>query len=231
MDSRRSAGKNRTVHGRDARALLRWGRGTRRDFPWRQERDPYRLVVTELMLVRTRAEQVSRLWRAFFETFPTLRSLADADEREVAIAIRPLGLDWRNRRILDFARAAVVVPDWLDSLGSLPGAGPYVVAAAKTGIVGRGPMPVDVTIARVVARYFGIQVTGEARRDQQILEAARLMGRRSRNYFHAWLDLAALICTPKAPACRECPIREGCRSSTARDEMPEPAVGSTRSGR
>jgi len=196
----------------DARRLMTWARRSSRSYPWRHENDPYRLAVTELMLVRTRAEQVARVWAGFFEKFPTLAALTGADPAEVETVLRPLGLRWRTQRIVAFSRAASSRPDWLAVPGDLPGAGPYVLAAARLGSVGFGTLPVDVTIARVLARFFGIQMSGEARRNAEVLLAAASMGRQSRASFHAWLDLAALVCTPRNPACVQCPLRSACRS-------------------
>jgi A/G-specific adenine glycosylase len=199
----------------DAQRLLAWARRSSRSFPWRRETDPYRLAITELMLVRTRADQVANIWEGFFAKFPTLASLVDGDPLEVETALKPLGLRWRSRRVLEFARAASARTDWICHAEDLPGAGPYVLAAVRVGASGAGTLPVDVTIARVLARFFGLAVTGEARRNTQVLDAATSMGERSRSYFHAWLDLAALVCIPRQPACSECPLQRGCRTATA----------------
>ena len=201
--------------GADARRLLSWARRSSRTFPWRRETDPYRLAITELMLVRTQAGQVARVWDGFFARFPTLASLADADPVQAEAALKPLGLRWRSRRILEFARAASSRADWLDNAEDLPGAGPYVLGAVRVGASGFGTLPVDVTIARVISRFFGIGVVGESRRNAHVLHVATSMGRRSRAYFHSWLDLAAIICTPKLPACEKCPLQSGCRSATS----------------
>ena len=229
LDAPSHLDRSGAVQQPDARALMTWARRHARSFPWRRERDPFRLVVTELMLIRTRAEQVARVWDAFFEVFPTLDSLIEADERDVAAALKPLGLEWRARRVLEFARAAATTPNWQESLRSLPGAGPYVSAAAAIAFNGRGELPVDVTIARVVARFFGIQASGEARRDVRVLEVTRLMGQVSRTRFHAWLDLAAAVCKPKAPACGICPLRSGCRTAGLESVSRLNSTSSTRS--
>lgn len=210
------------LEGRAARALLKWARANQRDFQWRLETDPYRLVVTELMLVRTKAEQVGPVWTAFFERYPSLRSLAQADEEGIRATLKPLGLAWRAGRVIEFAHAAVETPDWPDKLESLPGAGPYVRAAVRVGANGRGELPVDVTIARVIGRYFGIHARGEARRSASVLNEARLMGSRSRRFFHAWLDLAALVCRPIQPVCDACPLNLTCRSAGCLDRKPRP---------
>lgn len=175
------------------------------------------------MLVRTKAEQVGPVWTAFFERYPSLLSLAQADEEEIRATLKPLGLAWRARRVIEFAHAAVETHNWPDELEFLPGAGPYVRAAVRVGTTGRGELPVDVTIARVIERYFGIQARGEARRNASVLREARSMGSRSRRFFHAWLDLAALICRPIQPACEACPLNLTCRSAGHREGRPTSA--------
>jgi len=210
------------LSGGDARSLLRWASANGRGFPWRDTRDPYVTAVTELMLVRTRAEQVRSVWGPFFHKYPTLDSLAAADDAEIASILRPLGLEWRGRRVLEFARAAAATSRWPERIRSLPGGGPYVAAATELAAVGRGSIPVDVTIARVVARYWGLPTRGEARRDPAVLGAVQRMGRRSRRFFYAWLDLAAKNCTPAVPNCHSCPIRGGCAHGRSRIDPERP---------
>jgi A/G-specific adenine glycosylase len=193
-----------------ARRLLGWHRSHTRDYPWRHTTDPYRLTITELMLVRTRADQVAAIWPAFFASFPTLEALAVGDERQVMDELRPLGLRWRAQRIIEFAKGASSVARWQDHLERLPGGGPYVAAAVSIGTLGRGALPVDVTIARVLARYGGIDEPGEPRRNAKVLRFATELGSRSRRFFHAWLDLAAQVCVPRRPRCPECPLRDQC---------------------
>ncbi len=193
----------------DARRLLEWHRGHRREFPWRSETDPYRVAVTELMLVRTRAHQVAKVWPSFFHAYPTLEALAGAPQDEVRESLRPLGLAWRAARIASFASAAVQEQNWFHHVSELPGGGPYVAASVALALNGRGTLPLDVTIARVIARYWGLRPAGEARRDERVLRASAAMGPRSRRFFYAWLDLAAAVCRPLRPDCEHCPLR-GC---------------------
>jgi A/G-specific adenine glycosylase len=190
----------------DARALLVWHVRHGRRYPWRLTSDPYRLVVTELMLVRTRADQVAAVWPRFFDSFPSLSSLAAASDADIREILRPLGLQWRATRIIDFAGAAAGHVDWLDRLPDLPGGGPYISAAAIVGVRKRGELPVDVTIARVIGRYWGLAASGEPRRSSDVLRAASSMGHRSLRFFHAWLDLAATVCRPRRPLCDYCPL-------------------------
>jgi A/G-specific adenine glycosylase len=187
--------------------LLRWHRSRGRSFPWRSDTDPYRLVVTELMLVRTRADQVAALWPIFFGRYPNLESLADALPDEIRDALKPLGLTWRAEKVIAFGHAAAADARWTEDLDKVPGGGPYVTSSVRLSWRGRGFLPVDVTIARVIARYWGLRGPGERRRDPRVHMAAASLGPRSRRFFHAWLDLAALVCLPKEPRCQACPLR------------------------
>jgi A/G-specific adenine glycosylase len=161
------------------------------------------------MLVRTRADQVAKVWPSFFQAYPTLEALGRAPEDEVRESLRPLGLEWRATRIVSFAAAALQDENWLAHVPDLPGGGPYVAASVALALKGRGLLPVDVTIARVIARYWGLRHAGEARRDRSVLATSSAMRARSRRFFYAWLDLAAAVCRPSAPGCEHCPL-EGC---------------------
>jgi A/G-specific adenine glycosylase len=194
------------LSAQDARRLLQWHRGHRREYPWRLESEPYRIVVTELMLVRTRADQVAGVWQSFFKAYPTIEFLARAPQNEVTESLRPLGLAWRAVMVARFASAAVHDQDWPSHLSELPGCGPYVADAVTLARLGRGRLPVDVTIARVIARYWALSPNGEPRRDGGVLAHAEAMGVRSRRFFHAWLDLAAAACKPGTPHCEQCPL-------------------------
>jgi A/G-specific adenine glycosylase len=210
--NRKVAGKTKRANPRplsagDARRLLEWHGGHHREYPWRSLTDPYRVAVTELMLVRTKADQVAKLWPAFFDAYPTLEALARASQDEVRESLRPLGLEWRAGRIMSYAAAAVQQEDWPRHVSELPGGGPYVTAAVSLALSGRGPLPVDVTIARVIARYWGFHPIGEERRDEDVLAASAAMGLRSRRFFYAWLDLAAAVCLPAKPGCENCPMQ------------------------
>jgi A/G-specific adenine glycosylase len=221
------------LDARDLRRLQRWGRDNERVFPWRQTTDQYVVAVTELMLIRTRAAQVASIWEKFFRRFPTLESLAAARDGEVGGVLRPLGLHWRSDRIAAFARAAAEWSLWTDHMGEIPGLGPYVAAAVIVARDGRGLVPIDVTIARVIARYLGLAISPDSRRDRRVVAAASQMGSRSRSFFHAWLDLAAAVCTPSSPRCTMCPLRPGCKTAPDRPipQDVEPASPGTHSAR
>ena len=195
----------------DRGGLIRWAQRHGRDFPWRHVSDPFVLAVTELMLVRTKADQVAATWPRFFTRFRSAQDLAEANSAAAHDLLRGLGLRWRADRIVGFARSAAIQPDWWQSGAKLPGVGPYVRRAVLMGVRGSGLIPVDVTIARVLSRYYGIRCTGEPRRTREVTEAAEGIGTVSRKFFHALLDHAALVCVETNPRCAACPIEYGCR--------------------
>ena len=123
----------------DQRELLNWAKASGRHFPWRRVSDPFVLAVTELMLVRTRADQVAGAWDRFFARFKSLEDLAEADSTDAHELLRGLGLRWRAHRIIEFAESAIRHPGWWKSHVKLPGLGPYVGSAVRIGIHGSGP--------------------------------------------------------------------------------------------
>lgn len=197
--------------------LMRWARGHGRSFPWRETSDPYAALVAELMLQRTRSDQVVPVYRRFMTTFPTVLSLAGAPLDEVRGVLRPLGLAFRARLFGELARAVVRdhegnVPVKAEDAVRLPGAGPYTATAVDV-FLGRRRIPlIDANVARVIGRVFRAgradwrHATAEERR--VVVELAALcMGRSDpRAYHYALLDFAAKVCAPRKPACPDCPM-------------------------
>lgn len=195
--------------------LLQWWQSHKRHYPWRETRDPYQLAVTELMLVRTKADQVLRVWRQFFQRFPDIRTLAQATEDEVIQALSSLGLVWRARKIGDFAHRVLNsyggrVPLTIEELRTVLPVGEYAAAAVPLQVKGEGALPVDTGIARLINRFYGLRAGGELRRNARVLEAVSAQGIRSRDFFYALLDLSWLLCLPQGPRNPECPLQSVC---------------------
>lgn len=216
MGSERAATPQRTAV---IRRLLKWGRENRRSFPWRNEPDPFRILVAEVLLQRSRSSTVAGVYENLFATWPTSSSLADAAPDQLADIIRPLGLVSRASRLVELARAVIAlgeVPRTAASLLALPGVGPYVAAATLAAAHGKPAPVVDSVSARVYARVF---VGTTPRRGDEtevwfrdLVEwATPRTGAREWNW--AVLDLAALVCLPKRPQCDICPLRTACRFS------------------
>lgn len=211
------------------RALLSWGDAVRRELPWRSTRDPWAILVSELMLQQTQVDRVVPRYLAFLERFPDPASCAAAAPGEVLRAWEGLGY---NRRAINLHRAAMVIvdehggqlPDELDLLLELPGVGPYTARAVLAFAFERDHGVVDTNAARFLARA----VAGERltpRRAQQLADAQVPAGQ-GWAWNQAVLDLGAAVCTKRRPDCGACPLRRECRWAVAGFPDPDPVQGS-----
>ena len=171
-------------------ALLDWFRAHGRDLPWRRTRDPYAILVSEVMLQQTQVARVVPRYLAFLERWPTVESLAAASPAEVIREWQGLGY---NRRALNLHGAAlrIAAKGWPDDLTELPGVGRYTADAVARFAHGRPVLPVDTNVRRVLER------TG---------------GRFGPRAAHALMDLGATVCLARVPRCDGCPLRARCPS-------------------
>jgi A/G-specific adenine glycosylase len=207
------------------RELLKWHKENRRDFPWRRQRDPFRVLVAELMLQRTRAEQVVAAYRAFIERFPSVEAVASARIEDVEEILNPLGLRHRIPRILALFRELSekykgAIPSEFERLIELPGVGRYIASAVLCFGFGKNVPIVDANVVRVFRRYFGIRpLKKRPHTDPAVWELAGGIVRRGNavEINEAILDFASIICTPK-PKCGGCPVRTMCVSSKTQND-------------
>jgi len=199
------------------RRLLRWFRENGRNYPWRQSTDPYRVLMAEIMLQRTKADQVLPVYLSFIERFPTPRALAMAPPDEIRKVFASLGLMWRAERVMKLGAVLMSdhrgrVPDTREELLSLPGVGEYAADAVLCFAYGRNVAVVDANVCRVIGRVFGLKPRGEARRDPRYRSIVQGMipGERARESNWALIDLASLICPPRNPKHMECPLLKIC---------------------
>jgi len=171
--------------------LLRWYEREARDLPWRRTRDPWAILVSEVMLQQTQAARVVPYYERFLARFPDPAACAAAPAAAVLRAWSGLGY---NRRALALHRAAGVVAreGWPDDLSSLPGVGPYTAAAVASFAFGASVLAVDVNVRRVLSRR-GLEVAEPSPQLNQAL-----------------MELGATVCTARAPRCEVCPLAEGC---------------------
>jgi len=211
----------------DPGAVLAWGITRLRDLPWRATREPWSILVAEVMLQQTQADRVVPKWRAFLADFPTPTACAAAPLGDVLRRWHGLGYPRRARNLHDAAAAMVAhhdgaVPDGLAELSALPGIGPYTARAVLAFAYERDEVVVDTNIARVLARTAGQRLTARAAQES----ADRLV---PTGDGWAWnqclMDLGAMVCRPR-PKCDECPLVAGCRWRGAGFPKPDPAVGS-----
>jgi A/G-specific adenine glycosylase len=200
------------------RDLMYWGRANQRSFPWRETDDPFRILVAEILLQRSRGKTVAKVYEQVFRRWPTAPALSRARIATIQAAIRPLGLVRRATTLKQLASEVVRlggVPRTLDELLRLPGVGPY--AAGATLVVafdGRAAI-VDGVTARVYRRYFGLTSSDPASTDRELwrLVEDATPARNVRHWNWAVLDLASTICLPKVPRCGSCPLKAHCRWS------------------
>jgi A/G-specific adenine glycosylase len=214
------------------RSLLAWSDRTRRALPWRATRDPWAILVSELMLQQTQVARVEPRYHAFLARFPTVAACAAGERADVIRLWAGLGY---NRRAVNLHRAAQaivtahdgVVPDALDALLALPGIGPYTARAVLAFAFERDVGVVDTNAARVLARTSGRALT--AAEVQRAADASVPRGDGWR-WNQAMLDLGATVCTSRAPRCGECPVARRCAwhaaGKGAEDGVVDPAVGS-----
>jgi A/G-specific adenine glycosylase len=196
-------------------ALLRWYRAVERDLPWRRTRDPYAILVSEVMLQQTQVARVVARYQAWLRRWPTVHALAAAAPSEV---LREwVGLGYNRRALALHAAARVVARDgWPDDLTALPGVGPYTAAAVGSFAFGAQAAAVD-TNARRVAERLG-----------RGAPAALLPAGRAAAWNQAMMELGATVCTARRPRCEACPVGAWCASAGM---SAAPADSGSRAGR
>lgn len=200
--------------------LLAWFSAHRRVLPWRQNRTPYRVWISELMLQQTRVDQAIPYYRRFLKRFPGLRSLAAAPRADVLKLWEGLGYYSRAVRAQETARYLVEqkggrFPRTLDGLRALPGIGPYTAAAVGSLAMGLDAAVVDGNVIRVLSRVMAFG--HDARRpDSRALfqewATALMPPGQAGEFNEAVMELGAILCTPRQPTCPKCPLRSVCRA-------------------
>ncbi len=178
------------------RLLSTWFEEHGRDLPWRRTRDPYAILISEVMLQQTQVGRVVPRYLAWLERWPSVDTLAAAAPADLIRAWQGLGY---NRRVMNLHRAAaqVAAAGWPEDLTDLPGVGPYTASAIRCFAFGEDVLPVDVNIERVL------------RRTDESFSAASAQ---------ALMDLGATICIARIPRCDSCPLAGACPSRGVRDE-------------
>jgi A/G-specific adenine glycosylase len=211
------------------RTLLTWYRRHGRDLPWRQTRDPYRILVSEIMLQQTQVDRVLPKYEEWLTKYPTLGALAAADEAEVAETWRPLGYNIRPRRLQTIAREAVAryggtLPSDEATLRSFKGIGQYTAGAVQSFAFGRRAAILDTNVARVLFRVFvgaGNAKSHAMKRRLWDISRAVLPHRHVFDFNQALMDFGATTCTARNPKCLLCPLSSICLS---RPSEPAPST-------
>ena len=198
--------------------LCAWFAERARDLPWRRQRDPYRTWVSEVMLQQTTAKVVAPRFESFLSRFPGLLELAQAPQAEVEKAWAGLGY-YRRARALQRGAQAVLerhggeVPSELDELEALDGVGDYTSAAIRALAFDLPAIPLDGNVIRVLTRYFAVSedpLRKTVRRRLRGMALELLPAAGPAAFAEALIELGAMVCRPKTPACHLCPLAEGC---------------------
>jgi A/G-specific adenine glycosylase len=201
------------------RPLLRWYRRSARDLPWRRTRDPYAVLVSEVMLQQTQVSRVLPAYTAFLRRFPDLGALSRAALGDVLRAWSGLGY---NRRARDLHRIARLHPRGLpatrETLDALPGVGAYTAGAVICFSRGESVAFADTNIRRVLGRALLGRIASE--REAVALDAQLVPRKGADRWHHALMDLGATLCLSRVPRCGSCPLAATCRYRHA--PQPEP---------
>ena len=215
--------------------LLGWWRYGKRHFPWRETCNPYRVLVAEVLLHRTRAEQVVPLYELFLVRFPNIQVLAKSTPDELLRLFHSAGLQWRwkllNAMAVDLeARFNGQIPDNFTQLTLLPGVSHYIASAVRCFAFGHPDAILDTNTVRVTGRLLGLAITDSSRRSRLFKDILQSLidPDNARDFNLALIDFAATICTAKSPLHHKCQLRSYCRfyQQTARTINTADIIGS-----
>ena len=197
-------------------SIVKWFNANGRDFPWRSTTDPYHVLIAEMLLRRTTATAVSRIYDSFMKRFERPEQLARANITTLASIIRTLGLQNVRARHLQNTALSIIneydssIPQTLEKLALLPGVGIYV-ASAVLNFAYHNPVPlVDGNVVHLIARVFGLTFTGPNNHSAWDFMGSFDLGDQNRAFYWGIIDLVAMICLRKSPRCTACPLQEVC---------------------
>jgi A/G-specific adenine glycosylase len=197
--------------------ILEWSNKNLREFPWRNTQDPYKIIIAEIMLHRTNADQVKPVYEKFIEEFPDFSSIVRAGSKNIRTEIQSLGLFWRSDLLYQLAEEVEekyngTLPLEKNKLMELPGVGHYIASAILCFGYNRPEPLLDTNTVRVIGRIFGIKITDSSRRSKKFY---KIMGdivfcEKPKKLSLSMIDFAALVCTAKYPKHDLCSINHIC---------------------
>ena len=197
--------------------LISWWKHKGRNFPWRNSSNPYHILIAEVLLHRTRADQVVPVYLEFLKRFPSIEAIASVPHSEVKNMLYSLGLHWRAEFLYRMAteitqRYGGHIPEQREKLEFLPGVSRYIASAVRCFAFGYPEVLPDTNTVRITGRVFGIPITDGSRRSKQFRELLQFLldPDHPREFNFALIDLGALICRPKRPFCHLCPVSNMC---------------------
>ncbi|MBD3189163.1 MAG: hypothetical protein GF308_00890 [Candidatus Heimdallarchaeota archaeon] len=202
-------------------SILNWGEKNLRSFPWRKNPDPYRILIAEILLKRTTATAVNRIYNEFIGLYPDLKALAKANIDELEDFLQTIGYHKQRSKILKKISRVILneynaeIPSDFDSLIAIPNIGPYTAGAVLSLGYGIRAAMVDSNVLRIYKRVFFKSLPNKAV-NNVINKVAKIIlpQKRHAKFNLALLDLGGLICTYRNTHCLKCPIRNFCDSSS-----------------
>jgi A/G-specific adenine glycosylase len=200
--------------------LISWGKANFRAFSWRMTRDPYKILLSEVMLHRTQAIQVVPVYRQFVQTYPDLQTMVQASKSELHDSLYSLGLRWRIDMLYEMGKEIMnrfdgEIPVAREDLLSLSGVSEYIAGAVRVFSWNLPEPLADTNTVRIIGRLFGLEIRDSSRRSNRFRKLLELLIDReqARAYNYALLDLADKVCTKKRPPdCPHCPLQEICHT-------------------
>ena len=198
--------------------LLQWYKVYKRDLPWRQESDPYKIWISEVVLQQTRVEQGIKYYQRFTEKYPTVFELAKADDDEILLMWQGLGYYNRALNLLRGAKEIVtrfngVFPKTAAELKTIRGIGDYTAAAIASIAYNEPLAAIDGNLKRIFSRIGAVEISINSKNFQNTIsgEIARVFNfSKAGECNQALMDLGAIVCTPRKPKCMDCPLLAGC---------------------
>jgi A/G-specific adenine glycosylase len=207
--------------------LLNWYDEQKRDMPWRKNRDPYRILVSEFMLQQTQVKTVIPYYKHWMKSFPTAKKLATADESHVLKHWEGLGYYSRARNLRKSAihiqhEFKGKVPDSMENILKLPGVGRYTAGAVLSIAFDKRVPVLDGNVKRVLSRFFLLNENGNNKKSETRLWDTMedlLPEKRCGDFNQAFMELGATVCLPKNPFCNECPLKQLCEANKSNKQL------------
>jgi A/G-specific adenine glycosylase len=197
--------------------ILEWGTKNLRDFPWRNTHDTYKIMIAEIMLHRTNADQVKAVYEKFIENFSDFESIVRAGSDNIKTEMQSLGLFWRSDLLYRLAEEVVekyngTLPLEKKKLMELPGVGHYIASAILCFGYNRSEPLLDTNTVRVIGRILGIKITDSSRRSKKFYKIMQdiVLCEEPRRLSLSIIDFAALVCTATNPKHELCPVSNIC---------------------
>jgi len=210
-------GNSKKIQKELAPRLIKWHKKNNRDFPWRHTKDPYQILIAEILLQRTKAEQVAPVYNNFLKKYPTVKALAKGRIKTIENIIRPLGLLKRGRMLKQLGREILDrhkgdVPQKTAELLKLMLVGNYVANAVSCFSYDRDFPTVDWNAARVFSRIVAYPLKSAPHADKDFIDFVSefIPNGKGREFNLALLDFSASVCIPRKPLCDECPLNSFC---------------------